>query len=285
MSTLLVGVLGLGLVDPATAVLRADDLGVSRGDGCFETCRVVTDASGRSTIDNLDPHLARLGRSLAALDITADLAACRALLDQVVDAWTQPGETAVKLMVTRGIDGGTEPTVLATLAPIKGDSLRQRTEGVRAVSLTRGTPADVHAAAPWLLGGVKSLSYALNMAALREAERRGAEDVIWTSSDGLVLESPTSTILWSDGGQTLLTTPVGATGILAGTTLAGLFADAAGAGFTGATAEVTLPDLAAAEAIWLASSIRGVAEVVELDGVPRRAHPDLTARLAAFAGF
>ena len=32
---------------------------------------------------------------------------------------------------------------------------------------------------------------------------------------------------------------------------------------------VTLPELAAADAIWLASSLRGLAEVISLDGVDR----------------
>ena len=58
------GILGVGLVDPAAPLLRADDLGVLRGDGCFETVRVRPDGA----LDDLDLHLDRLARSEAALD-------------------------------------------------------------------------------------------------------------------------------------------------------------------------------------------------------------------------
>ena len=36
MTQTLLAVLGTGIVDPATPVIRADDPGVTRGDGCFE---------------------------------------------------------------------------------------------------------------------------------------------------------------------------------------------------------------------------------------------------------
>ena len=41
---------------------------------------------------------------------------------------------------------------------------------------------------PWLLPGAKTLSHAVNMAALRHAERHGSGDVVFVSSDGFILE-------------------------------------------------------------------------------------------------
>jgi 4-amino-4-deoxychorismate lyase len=155
---------------------------------------------------------------------------------------------------------------------------------VRVVTLARGTESHVHGDAPWLLGGVKSLSYAPNMAALREATRRGAEDVIWVARDGVVLEAPTATVVWARGSQ-FATTPTGATGILAGTTMDALFAAAGADGRDVAVETIRAEDLAGADAIWLVSAVRGVTEVVELDGRARAPHPNLTGRLKAYAGF
>ena len=96
------------------------------------------------------------------------------------------------------------------------------------ITLGLGVPADFRAAAPWLLGGAKTLSYAVNMAALRYAAAQGADDVVFVSLDGQVLEGPTSTVVWSTDG--VLHTPPPETGILPGTTMARLFARAAEAG-------------------------------------------------------
>ena len=63
------------------------------------------------------------------------------------------------------------------------------------MTLARGLPAEGAADMPWLLAGAKTLSYAVNMAALRHAERQGAGDVIFVSSEGNILEGPRSTVV------------------------------------------------------------------------------------------
>ncbi len=278
------GVLGRGIVPAEEPVVRADDLGLARGDGCFESCRVLTDAGGNSVVERLDAHLYRLQRSLDNLDIATEVADCRGLVELVAAHWSTPGEAVVKLMVTRGVEGTGVPTVVATVRPIGAEALRQRREGVRAITLPRGTNSDSFADAPWLLGGVKALSYALNMAALREAVRRGAEDVVWVSRDGVVLEAPTATVVWAQGAR-LATTPRGASGILAGTTMAALFDGARADGHDVTIDPIRADDLPTVDGIWLVSAIRGVAEVTELDGKPRPDQHGLTQRLNRYAGF
>lgn len=281
---MVVGVLGRGIVAAEDPVVRADDLGLSRGDGCFESCRVLTDATGHSVVERLDAHLHRLQRSLEVLAISADVAAGRALIELVAEHWSTPGEAVVKLMVTRGVEGTGVATVVATVRPVGAEALRQRRAGVRAITLSRGTDSDTFADAPWLLGGVKALSYALNMAALREAARRGAEDVVWVSRDGIVLEAPTATVVWARGTR-LATTPAGASGILAGTTMAALFDGARTDGFDVATDTISTAELPSVDGIWLVSAIRGAAEISQLDGASRPDQRELTLRLNQYAGF
>ncbi|UOY00927.1 aminotransferase class IV [Blastococcus sp. PRF04-17] len=180
------------------------------------------------------------------------------------------------MYLTRGSGQDRPPTALAVLAPVPAETIRQRAEGISVVSLGLGVPADFRAAAPWLLGGAKTLSYAVNMAALRHAHRLGADDVVFTSLEGRLLEAPTATVVWASGGT--LHTPPLETGILAGTTMARLFARAADDGWPTSVTPGTVDELHAADAVWLLSGVRGAATVHTLDGV-RRGDGGLSARV------
>lgn len=277
MSDRILGSLGAGLIDPDAPLLRADDLGVLRGDAVFEGVRLHD-----GTLDALDAHLARLTASATALDLPApDLPAWRTLVGQVADAWGRAGEAAIRLVLTRGVDGGDEPTGFVFAAPIPESTLRQRRDGVRVVTLSRGVTSTSFVDAPWLLGGVKSTSYAVNMAALRYAHARDAEDVIFIGSDGLVLEAPTATVVWAIG-ETLCTPPP-SVGILDGITVQTVFENAAEHGFRTKIMKSTVEDLHTANGVWLVSSIRGAVAVTTIDGKDR---PDggLTKRVQAAAG-
>lgn len=279
-------VLGIGVVDPSTPLVRADDAGVTRGDGCFEGIRVRTDPAGRTVADKLDRHVARMSRSAAALEIAFDEPAWRELVATACAAWTAPapGEAALKLVLTRGPVATGVPTGYATITELNPDFRRQRREGIRVATLDRGLTSDAFAAAPWLLGGVKTLSYAVNMAAVREAERRGADDAILVSSDRWVLEASTGSVVWATA-RTLHTTPLAGTGILAGTTQQLLFDHAAEAGWHTADTLARVDDLHAADAVWIISSVRGPVEVIELDGKARARMPEVHAQITALCGF
>lgn len=279
---MLLAVLGTGIVDSDTPVIRADDAGVTRGDGCFEGIRVLTAPDGVSTADKLDRHMARMTRSAALLDIAFDEAAWRGLVATACAGWTTPGEAAMKLVLTRGHDD--IPSGFLTIIALADDYPQQRADGIKVVVLDRGYPADAFAEAPWLLGGVKTLSYAVNMAAQREAERHGAQDAIFVSSDGYVLEAPTGSVVWAVD-RTLHTTPLGATGILAGTTQQLLFERAEAAGWQTRETLVRPADLHAADAVWVISSVRGPVEVVELDGRERGRRADLDTEVKKLCGF
>ena len=279
--------LGVGPIDPDAPAVHADDLGFSRGDGCFEATRVVTSPSGEHRIDRLDEHFDRFDLSCAGLGLPpVDRPAWRQLIEQLLTGWTLPGEAMLRLLLSRGreSDLGAGITGVATLTPTAPETLRQRAEGVAAITLPRGFAADAFAEAPWLLGGVKTLSYAVNMAGIREAKRRGAHDVVFLDGAGRLLEAPTAAVVWLAAG-TLTTVPATGTGILHSITQRALFAAATEAGYRTGYAAGTVADLLAADGSWLVSSGRGVAQLLSLDGVPVPCQPGLTAELGKLAGY
>lgn len=247
--------------DPADPMLSALDLAATRGDGIFETISV---AGGSPQA--LDHHLRRFARSAAMLDLPVpDEQAWRDAVHATAQAIDPVPEAFVKTVLTRGIEGTGIPTGWCYGAP-SPDFTRERTAGISVVLLDRGVRHDVERTAPWLLAGAKTLSYAVNRAAVREAVRRGADDVVFVSSDGIVLEGPTSTLVYRRG-DALLTPGVGL-GILDGTTQASLFRWATQQGLTTGF-ELTTPDiLRAADAAWLVSSVRYAAPIRAIDGVP-----------------
>lgn len=273
-----VAVLGMGLVDPDLPLLRGDDLGVLRGDGIFETLLV---RDGQPWL--LDAHLARLSRSAARMDLPAPPAsAWQDLVATIVAGWPPAEEGLLRLICTRGPEDGGTPTVYAALVTVPPEVLRQRRAGAHVVTRSLGMPAQVRRDAPWLLGGVKTISYAVAMAVLRDARRLGADDVIWTSIDGEVLEGPTASVVWAEG-STLYTVPAD-TGILDGTTVTHLMDDAPAHGFKVETRHATVADLHGADAVWLLSSVRGAAPVLSLDG-RERGDAGLTDRVRTILGF
>lgn len=244
-------VLGRGLVDPAEPVLRADDLGVLRGDGIFETVRV---RAGRAVL--LKEHLVRMRSGAARLDLPIPAESdWQELAADAVRA-SGAGDGVLKLLATRGPEEG-DPVAYALVTPIPERTVRGREQGVHVVTLA----VPVHPGEPWLLRGIKTTSYAVNMASLREAEARGADDAIWVAVDGTLLEAPTSNVVWVSGGRAA--TPPSEAGLLRGVTLAALRT----------VAEVderpgTLDELLGADEVMLTSSVRGVAPVLSIDGKP-----------------
>ena len=255
---------GAAVAVPADGpVVTAFDQGIGRGDGAFESVAVVDGGT-----PHLAAHLVRLRSSARLLEL-ADPGddVWRSLVGAVLAGWPAGLEGVCWLFLTRGLGEGMPPTALALLAPVPEETLRQRAAGISVVSLGLGIPAAFRAQAPWLLGGAKTLSYAVNMAAGRHAHAVGADDVVFTSLVGQLLVGPTSTVVWAAGGT--LHTPPLETGILAGTTMARLFERGADDGWPTSVTPGTVADLHAADAVWLLSGVRGAATVHTLDGVPR----------------
>jgi 4-amino-4-deoxychorismate lyase len=267
------------LHDPRTPLLHADDLAAVRGDGVFETLLV---RGGQPCL--LEAHLARLTQSARMTDLPPpDLPRWRAAVATAVARWTADGgdEGVLRLVYSRGRENSPAAgaTAFATIGALPARVAAARRDGVAAVALERGLPADGALDTPWLLAGAKTLSYAVNMAALRHAERHGAGDVIFVSSDGHILEGPRSTVVIATDtergtdGKPLLLTPPPWYPILRGTTQQALFDVARSKGYDCDFRALRHTDLVAAQGVWLVSSITLAARVHTLDGTPLRPAP------------
>ncbi|WP_314506172.1 aminodeoxychorismate lyase [uncultured Microbacterium sp.] len=261
-------------VAPAGPVLPVGELSTQRGDGIFESIGVI-DAHPQE----VEAHLERLVRSAQICDLPApNLAQWRQAIAAAA-GHCGTGEAVIKLILSRGVERGPAPTAWVTAADA-ADFRGPRAEGVRVVTLDRGHDSGAPARAPWLLLGAKTLSYAVNMAAIREAKRRGADDAVFVTTDGLVLEAPTASVIIRTGDEYATPTPAG--GILQGTTQASVFSWLDAQGIRTAYRDVSTDELRTADAAWLVSSVRLAAPVSEVDGIPITVDGDVTARLNGY---
>jgi 4-amino-4-deoxychorismate lyase len=261
MSLLALAVSGRGVVDPDEPVLHADDLGLLRGQAAFETLRVYGGAPFR-----LDRHLARLTASAERIGLpTVDAEELRRLAAAALAA-SPERDCVLRLYWTGGRERSGRPNALSLVSALPADLDERRARGLRLISLQLALDLGLRTASPWLLAGVKSTSYAVNMAAEAEARRRGADDAVFISSDGIVLEGPVTNVWWRSGER--LFTPSLDLGILAGVTRAEVLDTAAALGYAVEEGRYPLERLSAAEEIFTSSSVREIMPVVQLDERP-----------------
>ena len=258
-------------LDPSAPALSVRELSTQRGDGIFESIGVV---DGHP--QEVAAHLERLAHSAALCDLPAPH----------LDQWRQAveraahecgaGESVIKLILSRGVEHGPAPTAWVTAATA-ADNTSVRERGIRVVTLDRGIDSGASERAPWLLLGAKTLSYAVNMAALREAHRRGADDAVFVSSDGILLEAPTASLILKQGDR--FVTPAVGTGILHGTTQISVFDHLRAQGHEAAYETLPVEALKGADAAWLVSSVRLAVPITAVDGAELPVDGALTASL------
>lgn len=247
-------------VDLAEPALRVGELSTQRGDGIFETIGLV---NGHA--QEVMPHLERLTNSARISDLDLpNIDQWRAAIAQAVANMPTKGEYSIRLVVSRGVENGPAPTAWLVAQATPNHSAT-RENGIAVVTLDRGFARDTAEKAPWLLLGAKTLSYAVNMAAIREAKRRGAADALFVSSDGYLLEGPTSSLIIRRNG--VYETPAPSGSILHGTTQLSLFDYLESQGEQTAYRDIPLSDLADVDAAWLVSSVRLAAGITAIDGM------------------
>jgi branched-chain amino acid aminotransferase len=237
------------LVEAAAPVLRADDHGITVGDGVFETMKVI---AGQPFA--LTRHLSRLETSAAGLGIPIDLDVVRAAIADVL-ATEIPDRARLRVTITGGpspfgSDRGTAvPTLMVATAPM---TTWPATADVAVVPWTRNERAAT--------AGLKTTSYADNVVALRYAHDRNAAEAIFANSVGELCEGTGTNIFVGIGGE--LITPPAASGCLLGITR-DLVVE-----WLGDVAERSLPmaELDQADEAFLTSSTRDVQPIRAIDG-------------------
>lgn len=255
MTLLAVAVSGRGAVDPDEPVVHADDEGFLRGRGAFETTRIY---GGRPF--RLPEHVARLQASAGRLGLPAlDPSEVDEVVGQALET-AGVREGFLRIYATPGREGTGAPVVLALVGVLPPDLEGLRRRGLRLVSV----PLGLDVSGSWPLGGVKSMSYAVNMMAVDEAQRQGGDDALFLAQQQVVLECPTANVWWRLGDT--LSTPSLELGVLAGVTRAVLVDRLPVLGYRLAEGRFTVRDLGEAEEAFTTSSVREVMPVVSLDG-------------------
>jgi 4-amino-4-deoxychorismate lyase len=250
MTLVAVAVQGVGLVDPAQPVFRADDEAVLRGAVAFETLRSY---GGRPFL--LDRHLARFSGSLDALALPP--------AHGVEELLALAGSAAPPDNVLRLYRSSL--TLVATAAPLPENLEQLRARGLALRTVDAGSPSG-------LIAHAKATSYAAAFAATRYAIAEGDDDALLVSN-GRVLDAPTANV-WARFGDELCTPPLGA-GVLPGVTRSFLLelVDAK-------ERDITVEELYAADELFITSSVREVMPVTSIDGRAVPAGP-MAARLQA----
>ena len=277
MTLLALAVGGRGLVDPDEPILHVDDEAFLRSRAAFETTRVYGGHPFK-----LDEHLARLAGSAARVEIgRIDPEELTRLAGLALEAAGAP-DAMLRLFVTPGRDGAASPTQVAMVSTLPEGLEELRARGLKLVSIQLGLDPELRATSPWLLGGVKSTSYAVNMAAEAEARARGADDAVFVRDDGVVLEGPVTNLWWRRGSR--LFTPSLELGILAGVTRAAVLEAAPATGYSVLEGTYLLSELLEAEEVFTTSSVREVMPVVRVDDRPIERGPGADALQAALRG-
>lgn len=247
--------------------ISADDLGVNRGDGCFDATLVRVDGASVKA-DFVDDHLARLAHSARLLGMAPVLRdEWRELADVALTEWgrREGNEAVCKFVCTRGRES--EPGAVLgyiTITELSAARIAAR-EAATAITLTAGRAASALQDAPWLLGGAKTLSYGTNLAFVREAHRQGVTDAVMIATDGVVLEGPQSGIIVAKDGL-LFSTPVKPAGVLDSITVRLVLDGWRSMGRPTERRLYGIEELFTADAVWFASSVRGLTPILELDG-------------------
>lgn len=240
------------IVSRESAKVSVFDHGLVTGDGVFETVGVYGGVAFA-----LDLHLERLERSSVGIGIG-------------VPDLNSIGQGVKDLLSTNRCDNAkVRITVTAGESVLGSDRIGSSSTVVIATGPRRSAPPTAKIwVAPWprnersILAGLKTISYAENVAALAWAQGKGADEVIFANTIGNLCEGSGSNIFVVVGGE--LYTPPLSSGALGGITRQ-LIVEKLGAKEQDFPVEILYEgDL---EECFLSSSVREAQGISHIDGV------------------
>jgi D-alanine transaminase len=240
------------------ATVHVEDRGFQFADGVYEVVRTY---GGKPFAT--DEHLARLFRSLAAIELRIPLNTEQ--LKSIIDEGIRRAgfaEAIVYLQITRGrarrhrgVPKDVEPTIVVTTREIPARPPRLREDGISVVTMPEFR---------WARCDVKSIALLPSVLAYEAAKKAGAGDAVFIEDDGQVNESSAGNVFVVTNGR--LRTPPKSARILAGVTREKILEAARAAEVETAEERITKADLYAADEMFLTSTTAEITPVIAVDG-------------------
>ena len=264
----------------ARASVSVEDRGLQFADGIYEVVKAVA-----GELRDLDRHLVRLERSLAALHIRRPMS--RAALAAVMAETLRRNrlrDATVYVQVDRGraprnhlFPKGARPTLVVTVRRAAFPSAGELEHGVGVITLPDER---------WARCDIKSVSLLPNVLAKQRAAEAGCREAWLLDRDGMVTEGSSSNAYIVDREGRLVTRPLGPE-ILGGVTRQVVLELARERGIAVAERPFSLEEAKEAREAFLTSTSSLVLPVTSIDGRPvANGEPGSVTRelLAAYAG-
>ncbi len=250
-------------VDPSKATISIFDHGFLFGDSIYEVIRTIGDRPFAWAA-----HLARLRSSAKRLsyDLPWTDEEITSELRSVIDSKTWPGESYVRIIITRGpglIDlhprscGPPTMIFIGKQIPVTPEELYANGMVLCVTDVRRNSRLAMDPA-------IKSGNYLNNVLAAIEAAEKGTDDAVMLNENDHVTECTTSNIFIVFNG--VVKTPSLDSGILAGITRNQVLHVAELEGIPAQEALLTLDDLKSADEIFITGTVRMIMPVRKIIG-------------------
>lgn len=258
------------------AVISVFDRSFLYGDGLFESIRCYNGLPFR-----WQQHLKRLRQGAAFLRIRVPYPPkeLTRFAGELIRLNTMP-EAILRLTLSRGIGvrgyspkGADHPVLVMTLHSVPKTDPHQAPR-CKLITASARVPAGDR------LANYKTCNKLPQILARAEAEARGADEAILLNTEGDVAEAASSNLFWV-GGETVYTTPL-ASGILAGVTRELVLELCESARLPCREQTIALPELQAAEGVFLTTSALEIVVVDSINGRSIKSSPAVERIRAAF---